>query len=684
MSLKETKDHIEMLLSQGDIGAAKNLIDEYEEQYPDDIDVVSMKLNYSLIMGDMETAFSLARQGVRRLPLNGDMYYNLAYVYEITGKKLQAYLNYEKAKYIYVCTQDKKITELGLAEKTDAILEEFLAETESLTDIALQEKNRQDINVLYNLSRNNWGFTEKAFRDYEQIVGDYFYENESERRFVGVFKDQFLNTFKDAHNMDVIHLKGEFLKVEEGKSVHWLDKTEGDDMEYLIPIASSEDRTAHFFKQAGQSYTIAQYFSNHFNYYRIKNDTMIESTAKSYYGNPIPLRHISGNKKVVLSIFIDGLSQQILKGEEFQKNMPYTYEYFRKGMICNCAYNTAEWTYPSIANYVTGLDTTHHMLFHNELDCAMPLDVPTLAEYFHNEGYYTAKFCGNWRIIPSYGHARGYDRFVYQHQWVGFKVQEVIGDAINHLEAFKDVDQYLWMSIGDLHDVADGVDLPVDVQRNLPLSLRVYEDKGETSAKQGSSKNKTETYKLYARTVDRWLHVLYTYLDENFTEDEIVISLFSDHGQGYLIGEDAHFLSKERSNVAFMFRGGMAEGQGVVEEIISTSDYSCALRKLAGMELPGETTDGRLPKILGGSGEREWALTESIHPRDFYQAAIFAKEETFFFVNPYPVADDGRFKLDDYNYWLEDIQGNRIQNEELCKKYLDIILKHIAPILIYE
>lgn len=684
MNLKETKDHIEMLLSQGDTETAKNLIDEYEEQYPDDIDVVSMKLNYSLITGDIETAVSLAEQGVRRLPLNGDMYYNLAYVYEITGQKLQAYLNYERAKYIYIYTQDKKITELGLEEKTDLILEEALTEIERLTDREKLEENKRVLTALSNMTRNSFGFNENAFRSYEQIVGSYFYENEFNRRFVGVFKDQFLNTFKEAGNMDVVHLKGEFLKVEEGKSVHWCDKTESDDMEYLIPIASSEDRTVHFFKQAGQTYTIAQYFSNHFNYYRIKNDTMIESTAKSYYGNPIPLRQIPENKKVVLSIFIDGLSQQILKGEEFQKNMPYTYEYFRKGMICNRTYNTAEWTYPSIANYVTGLDTTHHMLFHNELDCAMPLDVPTLAEYFHNEGYYTAKFCGNWRIIPSYGHARGYDRFVYQHQWVGFKVQEVIGDVINHLEAFKDVNQYLWMSIGDLHDVADGVDLPVDVQRNLPLSLRVYEDKGATSAKQGSSKNKTEIYKQYARTVDRWLHVLYTYLEENFSEDEIVVSLFSDHGQGYLIDQDAHFLSKERSNVAFMFRGGMAEDKGVVDEIISTSDYSCILRKLAGMELPEETTDGRLPQIFGGNREREWALTESIHPKDFYQAAIFAKEETFFFVNPYPVADDGRFKLDDYNYWLEDTQGNRIQNEELCKKYLDIILKHIAPILIYE
>ena len=62
--------------------------------------------------------------------------------------------------------------------------------------------------------------------------------------------------------------------------------------------------------------------------------------------------------------------------------------------------------------------------------------------------------------------------------------------------------------------------------------------------------------------MDRWLHVLYSYLEENYKDEEIIVSLFADHGQGYLIERDGHFLSKERANVAFMFRGGIA-GSGV-------------------------------------------------------------------------------------------------------------------------
>lgn len=682
MELKKRKEQIESFLSQGNVEASRELIEEYEKQYPDDIDVIAMKTRYNLLAGKIETAMKLALQGVRRLPLNADMYYNLACVYRIIGNKVLSYINFEKANFLYASTQKgEKIKELGLNEKKDAILQEYTEEMEQTTNKEKLIQLKQDIDRIMNISKNNFGFMDHSFRDLEQIVGDYC-ENEFEKRFVGVFKDQFLSYYSKAGNMDVIHIKGEFIKAEDGKTVY-INNLE-QNVEYLLPIACSQEGTIHFFEKAGNSNPIAQYFSNHFNYYRITNNTKVTSSNKSYYGKPISLKPISRNKRVVLSIFVDGLSQQILQGEAFKEIMPYTYEYFKNGIIFNHAYNAAEWTYPSIVNYVTGLDTTHHMLFHNELDCRMPLDVPTLAEYFQRHGYYTAMFSGDWRIIPPYGHARGYDRFVYQNATAGFKVYEVISDTINHLEAFKETNQYVWLTIGDLHDIADDLDLPVEVQKDLPLTLRTYEDKGVTSAKQDFSKNKKESYLRQAKYVDRWLHILYSYLEENYKEKDIVVSLFSDHGQGYLIGEGKHFLSKERSNVAFMFKGGLAKGQGVVNEIVSSCDYSLALRKIVDMEALEDKTDGRLPKVFGGVEEREWALTESIHPEDFYQAAIFASEETFFFINEYPVEDDGRFKLNNYQWWLEDLQGNIIQDEKLGNKYLDIILKHIAPVLIYE
>lgn len=689
--MSKIKEQIENYLTSGNTQEGKKLMEEYEKIAPHDADLISMKIQYSLLEGDIEAALAFALQGTRRLPLNGEMYYNLAYIYEILGQWMEAYINYYKSTVLYCYVDEKKVDDLNIKEKIAEVLNKFVEDAKNFTSQEQFEERKKQLALLEELERNAFGFEEIAFRNYQQIVGKYYYENQYSKRFVGIFKDQFLSNFQgnqNGKNMDVVHLKAEFMEVQElekGQTLKILySENANGNAQFLVPIACENENTTHIFRTEEDEHAVIQYHPKHFNYYRVKNDTNITATDKSYLGRPIPLQYDASKKRLVLSIFVDGLAQSVLQGEGFEKYMPYTYKYFKDGTICSRAYNTAEWTYPSIANYVTGLDTTHHMLFHNILDCAMPLDTPTLAEYFHQEGYYTANFSGNWRIIPIYGHARGYDRFVYQHQKVGMKVHEVIADVLDHLETFKDTNQYLWLSIGDLHDIADCDDLPVGVQKNLPLDVRVHEDMGATSVKQSYSRNKTEMYIRDAGHVDRWLRYLYLFLEENFKDDEIIVSLFSDHGQGYLVEGDAHFLSKERSNVAFMFRGGMADGKGVVDEVISTSDYSKIMRKLAGINQPEVPTDGRLPEIFGGDAERDYALTESIHPKDFYQAVMFAKNETFFFVNPSPVENDGRFRLAEYDYWLEDNQRNRIQNDELCKKYLGIILEHIAPILIYE
>ncbi len=680
------KERIETLLAEGNLEEAKRRITEYEELYPDDVELISMKMNCSLLEEDIETATAYALKGVRRMPLSGDMYYNLAYIYELKGQWLEAYVSYEKAQFLYSYCKCGKEKELGLEEKCADILDNYDRWISPRSDQNEFKAEREKVNIMMEMRENQWGFNDVSFRSYKQIVGKYYYNERFERKFVGVFKDQFLSLYpdKDNQNMDVSHIKGEFLQVQEGQEFWTADSGKPEEgLEYLLPIACSENNTMHMFQTGENKYPVVQYHPNQFSYYRIPDGTRIFSMSKSYYGNPIPLKQNPGQKRLVLNIFLDGMAQQVIQGEDFERIMPYTYRYFKKGVICNRTYSASEWTQPSIATYVTGLDTTHHMLIHNMLDCPMPSDVPTIAEYFKNAGYYTSNVAGDWRITPVNGHDRGYDRFVYQHQKAGFKVQEVIAEAINHLEAFQDVNQFFWISIGDLHDIADDDILPLDVQRDLTLEQRAFEDKGETSAKQSYSEKKRAAYIRLASHCDRWLQMLYQYLEEHYKEEEIVVSLFADHGQGYLVETGRHFLSKERSNVAFMFRGGDVVDTGVVDEIMSTCDYGCIIRKLAGVDLPEVPSDGRLPRVFGGSQEREYALTESIHPKDNYQAAVFAKEATFFFINPAPVTDEGMFELKEYTCWLEDLQGNRIQNEAMCQKYLKLVLEHIAPIIIY-
>ncbi len=642
------------------------LIAKYRERNPDDMDLVSMETICNLYCSDIDSALKYALEGVKKYPFSADMYYNLASVYEKQEDWYNALINYGKAWAIYTYIKDPRIKKLGLSQLVSNCRRKY------------EEQDNGKFGITYyDIHRGNFWLDEAAFRDVnQQIVGGYFWESETEKRYVGIYRDYFLRTKEN--NLDLVHMKGEFLKVIEGNE-YYIKQT---DTEVLLPIAVENNGTIHEIWDGEKRYKIFQEYSKHFNYYRLPAGAKVCSSMKTYYGNPIPLCQRADKKKLVLNIFVDGLAQYILNNEDFERSMPYTAKFFNDGIVCKNAYSTAEWTYPSLANYITGVDTTHHMLFHNELESAIPKDYPTLAEYFQEKGYFTSAIGGNWRAIPNYGHARGYDQFVYQNESVGFKEEMLIGEVIDHIEAFKETNQFLWITIGDLHDIADELDLPNSVQSNMRLEERVQEEKSATSVKQNYSVLKIMAFKRMLKRVDMLLNILYQYLEINYEKEDIIVSLFADHGQGYMVRSDEHFMSKGRSNVAFMFRGAEIKAQKC-DEIISTSDYIKIMCKLANIKMKDVKIDGVLPKAFGGEG-REYALSESIHPHDPYYAAIFAEDVNFYFENPFPVQDDGRFYLKEYNAWITDKQGNRISDWKKYNKYLNIIIEHIKPLLIYD
>ena len=57
------------------------------------------------------------------------------------------------------------------------------------------------------------------------------------------------------------------------------------------------------------------------------------------------------------------------------------------------------------------------------------------------------------------------------------------------------------MTVGDLHDIADGFDLSLAVQKNLTLDELEYEDVGKTSVKQNYSCGKSQRYKKLFSTL---------------------------------------------------------------------------------------------------------------------------------------------------------------------------------------
>ena len=175
---------------------------------------------------------------------------------------------------------------------------------------------------------------------------------------------------------------------------------------------------------------------------------------------------------------------------------------------------------------------------------------------------------------------------------------------------------------------------------------------------------------------------LYSYIQNNYKENEIVISLFADHGQGYLVSPDKNFLSKERTKVAFMFRGDGVKEQ-ITDEMISTADYVPIMCKLAGIEMSDAKIDGRLPKAFGGK-ERKYTITESLHPGDVYTAVANTKEYEIYFVNSEATDNEGRFHLRDYKVYGFYRDGKKVEDEAILKEYENIFIERIQEHIIYE
>ena len=674
------KKDIETLLNNGQLNEGKKLLDDYAALYPSDMDTLCMYCMYYIMTDDYETALKYALKTVREYPTNGDAYYNLGYVYSLLGNTIESAKNYVICSHIYKYNKDPKFEELGMNDlitlSTNQVsnLKDSLLESPSVSVLPILKQLQE----YYNGINYMYGFNCNVFRSSDTIAGCYFYFPNDER-YVGYYDVSELTNTPQLGN--VFHSKFNLLHANEKKEFRIITDTPT-----LIPIAATTPNTTLQIKENGIDYTIFSVQDKLFNYYKINGNVSIHTSHDCYFGMPIQLKQRTNNKKLVLNIFVDGLPFSVLKDMETFKNfMPYTFAFFSKGTICTNAFSNSEWTYPSVGSIASGLDSTRHMMLNPNITAAIPSDITTLAEYFHEQGYYTQMIGGNWRVVPPYGHSRGYDQYIYQHGYTGLTVENIVTDTINQLQTFQDTNQFMWITLMDLHQVADDENLPMYVQKNLSLEQRQYIEKGKNSVKQSYNAYKQEKMLYQMKYIDYQLHILYSYIEEHYNDNDIIISLFSDHGQSYLANNPSSPLNNHRTNMSMMFRGSEFP-TGICDELISGTDYVPIMCHSANIMLKeNETISGKLPLFFGGQKEKEYTITEIIYPGDPYRACIRKKGITFYFENTLPTQPDCRFVLaDDCKMWLESDTGERIEDTEQQAYFTDIILSHIAKLRIYE
>lgn len=107
----ELKNNIQTLVENGMLEEAKETIKEYESVVGNDVDIYSIKGVILMIEHQMKEAEAVFKEGLKIDDTNFDLLYNLAYLYQVTGKRQTAIDYYEKA--VRYAKEEKDVDEVS-------------------------------------------------------------------------------------------------------------------------------------------------------------------------------------------------------------------------------------------------------------------------------------------------------------------------------------------------------------------------------------------------------------------------------------------------------------------------------------------------------------------------------------------------------------------------------------------
>lgn len=663
--MNQQKELIIQNITENNCQELSESIPAYIETYPFDVDMYVIAGFYYLQQDDLDSAEQLLLSSLKHNYYDVDTYYLLGELHFKGKDYLKAMEFYTKAEILYSYYQKEYLffaPEL-YPQKFDEMQNALQRDMDLHPDHAVELKNQLDC---YLQMADKFFYLMSGSEDLKTDSGDILYPD-NEQRSCGFYEPCDLFTSKP---------KSEQLRpIYQGK-----DYSFSADDTVLLPVAPAQpDADLNIMMDSGEGFHKMHLYPNHFNYYRVSENFRITSEHKFTVGEPVHLTQKDSLKKLVLSFFIDGLSWQLIREEGLEKVMPNTWRFFSKGLICDNFFTTSDWTYPSLPSFVTGYPVPEHMMIHPKIYRPLPDEGEQLFAAMKEAGYYTAMFNCDPRTSSIYGYTKHIDRYVTQHP-VCYKAKQVMSDAVEHIHAFRETNQYLWITIADLHDIADEVELSLDTVAQINITQQKSHEKSATSIKQKYSADKRVAYIQALQAIDLQFSALYQYIEDHFAEDDFVVTMFGDHGQTYLIPPGGHHLSRYHSNPGFFVRGSVPCKRS--SEYISATDYSHILCELAGIGA-FQSPDGKLPKVFGGTGEREFTITETIHPGDPYMAAFHAPTHTFYYTSEHVLTPDARLEQGAYKIQLKDTAGVPMDDPALIDKYLSLIDERLKYIYMY-
>ena len=426
-----------------------------------------------------------------------------------------------------------------------------------------------------------------------------------------------------------------------------------------------------------EKYTLSNLAQNRYHYLPFKKGSQISVKVNHEHvlGKTIPLfQEKKHSKRLVLVLFVDSLATEAFKLVPFSELMPFTHNFFKKGIVFNNCYANENWTLPSVPSFFSGKYTTNHKLYARNANQQIGENYSILSEFFQDDDYQTSFLSGVTGCSPCCGYVKGFDRVLYKYN---LDCKEIVSSFLEHLRAFQNRDHFCWLSFLEanhsLYDIPD-----ISCQTINSLEAHDYYDIGAKSPFEKYDKIETERYFTELKRLDFYLKLVYDYIDGNYQSDEFLIMLCSDHGT-QCISKNNHSLSDSRVKVPLMVRGENIPNVSS-DEIIENIDAFPILLKYCNINFDDKQIDGRLPKCLGGKEERKYAYSEDIFIGQTYKAVISDNSHRFEFETKYKVSKGSKINTKGYNLSLINKKSNEDEtrkNTIKVNEYLQIVFKHI-------
>lgn len=663
MNYKDEVEKVKSLLNDGLLNEAKEKLDEFKVHNQT---YYSLYSNYFYFSGNYEEGISLLEDARIKIPFSFEITYNLATLKSVIGDFVESLNLFALCGRIAVIQSDKEeaISQLKnvineMKNHPNFSSEEILKYYNSAEKILNESDERK-----FPINRFNESLVKKTIKN-----------REDDSYFTEMYKSMYI---KDVDSNSRYFFKNEILPGNVSYSFTFKIKNKT-----TLPIALFKDYDEIYVRgpKGNLAFPKDTLTENQYNYYTFNDvgEYTIHSKKPFFIGNPINLKPEKRDTQVIISIFVDGLANTAIENN-LEQLMPNTFKFFSKGYINNNCYTSGDWTLPSVSAIYTGKTTINHGLYHPTNHYELNKHNRLFTEDFKEQGYLTAQVNNDWRVTPTYGYLQGMDRIVYQTSLGGLWAGEVVVETIEHLETFKENNHFLWVSLMDLHDVADEINNDLMSQVNLPAEYRQKKNLGLTSVLSKYDNNKIKKYDVELQRIDLHLSNLFNYLENTFGIENILVSLISDHGQTYLKKDD-FLLHEPKRKVPFMLAGSNIKPQ-VSTELSSIIDIFPTMASIVGVNVNPQ--EGRVLKDFGGEG-RECALTETLHPKQPYLVAITDAKHIFRFKTKKDVTDNTLIDLEDYEAILldkNDLIDVTADNEEKLQQYCEMVIERASKLQI--